>query len=118
MANQHIMHHDDAPYAAIAAGKKTMELRVNDVKRQGVKVNDTIQFVLRSDKTKTLLVRVTERVEAPTFDQLVKQTPAARLGVDAIGAATLALRLNRAYGPAEQKQFGCVGLGFSLLSAS
>lgn len=112
------MHLDDAPYAAIAAGKKTMELRVNDAKRQGVKVHDTIEFIMRSDKTKTLLVRVTERVEAPDFDKLIKQVTPARLGVDAVGAATLSLRLNRAYGAAEQKQFGCVGLGFSLLRAS
>ena len=38
------MHLDPEPYNKIAAGLKTIELRLNDEKRQMIEISDTIVF--------------------------------------------------------------------------
>ena len=40
----HVMKLKPAPFAAIQGGKKTLELRLNDEKRQKIKAGDTIVF--------------------------------------------------------------------------
>lgn len=117
MSAHHHMHLDAQPFAQIASGEKKVELRVADPKRRRLKVGDIIEFQARADSGKTLRVRVTELQHAASFESLVKLFQPAQLGVDGLALQALVLRLNRAYGD-EVQEFGCIGIGFSLLSAS
>lgn len=111
------MHLDAEPFAKIASGEKTVELRVYDPKRRRVKVGDTIEFHLRDDDAKTLLVRVTELQHAASFESLIALYKPAQLGASGVALQTMLLRLSRAYGD-EIAEHGCVGIAFSLLRAS
>ena len=44
MKEHHSMKLKPLPFAAIQSGKKVLELRLNDEKRQKIKIGDTIVF--------------------------------------------------------------------------
>lgn len=47
-----VMRLHDAPFGRIARGEKTVEVRLNDEKRRGLKVGDVVMFVSRkTDET-------------------------------------------------------------------
>ena len=42
---RHIMNLNPIPFEMIRSGKKTIELRINDEKRQFINKNDEIEFI-------------------------------------------------------------------------
>ena len=46
----HYMKLHNDPFNLIKSGTKTIELRLNDLKRQKIKVDDLIEFTNRSNK--------------------------------------------------------------------
>ena len=56
----HAMKLKPAPFAMIAAGKKTIELRLYDEKRQTIAVGDLIEFENTENSGEVLLARVEE----------------------------------------------------------
>lgn len=63
----HEMKLNPAPYAAIKTGKKNIELRLNDEKRQQVKVGDTITFSNIAIPDLKLYTRVNALHQAVSF---------------------------------------------------
>ena len=75
----HEMKLKPAPFASIKSRTKDIEMRLNDEKRQAVKVGDTIRFT--NTKTgETLLCVVLARHEYPTFRGLYERFDKTRLG--------------------------------------
>lgn len=71
----------DTPYfSEIASGEKTVELRLNDQKRQGIQVGDTIIFTKNDENTQSLSTIVTDMTLANTFAELLKKIPAGAAG--------------------------------------
>lgn len=66
----HHMRLKPAPFEQIKEGTKTLELRLNDEKRQGIRVGDDIVFVNTEDDTQTLAVRVDGLYPFSTFKEL------------------------------------------------
>lgn len=58
------------PFAKIKNGEKTSEFRVNDAKRQQIKIGDLIEFTNRDDTDNKLTVEVTHLKTYPTFKDL------------------------------------------------
>lgn len=58
------------PYKAIEEGDKTIEMRLNDEKRQQLKVGDFVIFTNSENKNKSLLIVVNELKEYPSFKEL------------------------------------------------
>lgn len=71
---RHHMKLSPVPFEQIQSGEKQYEIRLNDEKRQALKVGDEIEFSKMPDLAETLVVRVTgleyfENFEE-TFDAL------------------------------------------------
>ena len=66
---KHEMKLHNGPYKKISDGTKTIELRLNDEKRQLLKVNDLIEFTNRKTLEK-MLVEIENLYHYSSFDEL------------------------------------------------
>ena len=55
----HLFHRDKSPFERIILKEKKFEIRLNDEKRQKVKIGDKIKGVLRYDKNKFFISEIT-----------------------------------------------------------
>lgn len=109
----HPMKLNDAPFAQIAGGAKTVECRLFDEKRQQVQLGDTITFTNTSDENKTITVKVVGLLRYATFaDMFARNDPAKFGGYD---AASLTSALLKYYSLEEQSRFGVLGIEFELV---
>lgn len=56
------------PYKVMGEGHKSVEMRLNDEKRQLLKVDDFIIFTNREDKNKSLLTTIKDLKQYPSLD--------------------------------------------------
>lgn len=63
------------PFELIKSGKKVIEVRLNDEKRQKVKIGDTIVFAKLPDLNEKLRVKVLGLLHYGTFEQLYRDIP-------------------------------------------
>ena len=68
------------PFAMIASGEKTIELRLYDEKRRQISIGDTIRFSDISDASRTLLTKVKELFVFDSFEALYKALPLTECG--------------------------------------
>lgn len=66
----HQMKLQPSPFEKIKNGSKTLELRLNDEKRQLIKVGDEIEFSLAAGPDQKILVTVEDLYHFPTFKDL------------------------------------------------
>ncbi len=109
------MHHEmslrPGPFAKIAEGSKTWELRLHDEKRRLIRVGDTISFSCTQD-ARTILVRVTALCAFADFARLYAALPLTACGYPPETAATADTKDMEAYYPPEkQRQYGVLAIG-------
>ena len=75
----HYMNLHDEPFNLIKSGTKTIELRLNDSKRQKIKIGDLIEFTNRVTNEK-LIVRVVDLVKFKNFSELYKSLDKVSMG--------------------------------------
>lgn len=112
----HGMSLREEPYRAIASGRKTVELRLYDPKRQALRVGDSIRFSLvGSDESVT--ATVTEVRYFPDFETLyaalLPEVGAAGLGY-ADGEVPDPAHMLDYYSPDAIARFGVVGIGIAV----
>jgi ASC-1-like (ASCH) protein len=71
----HEMRLDPAPFEEIAFGKKLIESRLNDEKRQKIKVGDIIEFSKGPDCVEKIKVKVLELNKYKTIKDFVDNSP-------------------------------------------
>lgn len=76
----HRMKLKASPFSKIQNGSKTIELRLNDEKRQQVQVGDFIEFTQIDDASQRLTVRVTALHHFNSFAELYAALPKEKLG--------------------------------------
>ena len=76
----HQMKLKSEPFCKIKSGSKTIELRLNDEKRQRVQVGDFIEFTMLDDAAQKLTVRVTALHHFNSFAELYAALPKEKLG--------------------------------------
>ncbi len=76
----HQMKLQPNPFRKIKSGSKTIELRLNDEKRQQVQVGDFIEFTMLDDTAQKLTVRVTAVHHFNSFAELYAALPKEKLG--------------------------------------
>lgn len=109
----HDMKLNAGPFEQIKNGIKTIEVRLNDQKRRRVKPGDTIRFSKLPACSETLLVRVTERLEYPTFAELYASAEPEQFGGE--NAGQLLRETYAIYTPEREKECGVLGLRIELL---
>lgn len=64
---KHSMGLYEDPFYSIQAGRKTVEVRLNDEKRRQLTIGDSIEFTLVPNSQKTLTVEIVSLTRYPTF---------------------------------------------------
>ncbi len=111
---EHIMRLDVEPFNLIKNGKKKVEYRLNDEKRQKIKVGDTITFIKRPLEDESIKVKVTDLkhyntlldMYSDTFDMYLYKkykTPE-----DAVKDTTY-------YSAEDISKYGCLGIFIELI---
>lgn len=75
----HYMKLHNNPFNLIKSGTKTIELRLNDLKRQKIKVDDLIEFTNRITDEK-MVVRVVDLIKFNNFSDLYKNFSKVSMG--------------------------------------
>lgn len=99
------------PFALIAQGLKTIELRLNDEKRQQLRVGDVIEFSLYTDPSKTLSAQVVALHHFDSFEQLYRGLPLERCGYlpHEISSAN-PQDMEQYYSRSQQEKYGVLGI--------
>lgn len=104
------------PYERIAVGKKTLELRLFDEKRQKLMVGDTIRFSKLPDLSDKLLVEIIGLHRYESFDELLTEIGLDYLGHDKTKNEVLN-SLQKIYTPEQEKKYGVLGIQITLIDA-
>ena len=75
----HFMKLKPEPFKAIKIGMKDIEMRLNDEKRQTIKIGDFIEFT-NTESGEILKVKVINKHHFSSFDDLYKSFDKSRLG--------------------------------------
>ena len=111
----HYMNLKPDPFALIASGKKTVELRLYDEKRQLIKPDDIIIFSNTQTPTETLSVKVKKLHTFRSFAELYQALPLEQCGYRSEELADASPKdMDIYYSPAQQAQFGVVGIEITL----
>lgn len=112
LKNKLVMHLDNEPFSLIKDGHKTIEVRLNDIKRQSIQLGDIIKFI--NNKTGQIIeVNVVNLLRYPDFDSLFDSCDIYNFGSN---NKTLSLEKMRDYYSREdEKKLGVLGIKIELL---
>ncbi len=96
------------PFNSIKTGTKTIEMRLNDEKRQLLKEKDLIEFTNRTT-LETILVQIVKLYKYSSFDELYKHFDKVSLGYDKDDIAN-PKDMDKYYSKEEQDKYGVVGI--------
>ena len=107
----HCMSLRPEPFRRMEAGEKTLELRLNDPKRQRLRAGDLIRFVSTAEETDVLRVRVKELLPFPDFAALYRSVDLLECGYtrEELPAAS-PKDMEAYYSPADQARWGVLGI--------
>ena len=113
---KHYMKLQAAPFALIAAGVKTVELRLYDEKRKKLTVGDEIEFT-NVESGARLCCTVVALHKFPTFAALYAAIPLLKCVYTAQNVASASpADMEQYYTKEEQRAFGVVGIEIALIS--
>lgn len=99
------------PFMKIYSGEKTVELRLNDEKRQQVKTGDFIEFSRLDNADEKIVVEVTALHHFRNFQELYKAVPKEKMGyrLDEFPDPN---HMDDYYSKDEQAKYGVLGIEF------
>ena len=111
----HQMNLDDEPFCQIANGHKTIELRLDDERRQNLKIGDYITFT-NNQSSEKIVAKIKALHKFPNFAELYKSLDLTKCGYSPDQLATASPQDMLKYYPAEkQAQYGVLGIEIQLL---
>ena len=111
----HSMKLHSAPFSMIKSGKKTIELRLLDEKRQKINAGDKIVFT-NTETGETLAASVITMHRFRTFEELYRSLPLLQCGYTPEDVDTASPGdMEAYYSMEEQKKYGVVGIKLSLI---
>jgi len=110
---KHEMKLNVEPFNKIKSGKKTIELRLNDEKRQLVKIKDLIEFTNRETGEK-ILTEVEDLLHYPSFEELYKNVDKTLIGYDKDDVVD-PHHMDKYYSKEEQEKYGALGIKLRLI---
>ena len=105
---KHNMKLNNEPYQLIKAGTKTIELRLNDEKRQLLKEKDIIEFTNRIT-LENMLVEVEKLYKYDSFEELYKHFDKISMGYSKDEDAN-PKDMEKYYSKEEQNKYGVVAI--------
>ena len=111
----HQMNLDDEPFQKIASGQKTIELRLNDERRQNLKVGDYLAFSNNESGAK-IVAEIKQLHKFANFDELYGTLDLSKCGYSSNQLANASPKDMLKYYPAEkQARYGALGIEIQLL---
>ncbi len=107
----HHLHLHPEPFTLIKSGRKIIESRLNDEKRQTFKIGDTLIFTNREDGSEIRTV-ITTLHHHSAFTELFYKLPPEKFGGD--NPSKLLKEMEIYYPRAGQEKFGVVGIEFKI----
>ena len=80
MNKTHLMHVNPDYFALLKSGGKSVEFRVNDLKRQKILAGDKINFIRQNKPNFNIILPVSKVIKSDSFNSLLKEIPPAMLG--------------------------------------
>lgn len=108
--NTHELNLASEPFEAIASGKKTIESRLFDKKRQAIQLGDTLVFKNRDDPSQTIDVQVVGLLRYRTFADMFAHGDPTKFGGES--GEWLLQQISQFYSAEEQAKYGVVGIEF------
>ena len=99
---------NNGPFKNIKNGTKTIELRLNDEKRQLLKIKDLIEFTNR-ETLEQLLVEIENLYYYPSFEELYKHFDKVAMGYKEDEEAD-PKDMEEYYSKEEQEKYGVLGI--------
>lgn len=96
-------------FSMITSGTKIIELRLNDEKRQKIKIGDKIEFSCAENIEDKLLVKVTALYKAEDFKTLCEIIDIKKAGLSGTPEEVLST-VEEFYSKEKQKKYGVVGI--------
>lgn len=99
-------------FEQIKEGSKTIEIRLNDEKRQQIKVGDKIEFSSRAEPEEKILTKVVDLIHFQTFSGLFDVYP-----LEVFGAKTKEelMDVYKYYTPEDEKKYSVLGIKIKYL---
>lgn len=107
----HEMRLHPGPFRKIQNGTQVIESRVNDEKREEIKVGDHIIFSLRPDFVEKAEVEVVELIHTSTFRELFLSRPLPEFGIED-GDMKRVENIYQYYSKEDEAKHGVVGIKF------
>lgn len=105
---------NNGPFNLIKVGKKTIELRLNDEKRQLLKIGDLIEFTNRSNEEK-LIVEIVDLLKYSSFKELYQDNDKISMGYSKDEIASYE-DMEEYYSKEEQERYGVLGIKIKNIS--
>ena len=105
----HQMKLKSSPFEKIKSGRKTIELRLNDEKRQKVQIGDFIEFSCLDNPDDRIQTRVTALHHFSTFAELYASLPKEKLGYTASETPAPG-HMDEYYSRENQEKYGVIGI--------
>lgn len=104
----HHMHLHLSTFTRIRNGKKSIEVRLLDEKRQQMAVGDIVEFTNRDNNTETFTKTITQLITAPSFKTLLEKIslPAADFASLEAGLEELSIY----YSEEEEEKLGTIAI--------
>lgn len=115
----HLFYLNNLPFFKIYSGTKTIELRLNDEKRQKLKIGDTIIFTNRDDERQIVSVRVTALHRFDSFEELYAALPLDKCGYSGQELAYASAEdMLEYYSERDIKKYGVLGIEFETIDGT
>lgn len=113
---KHNMKLNAEPFEAIRNGSKTIELRLNDEKRQLIKIDDEIVFTQIGDNERTIHCKVMDLFCFKSFAELYDSLPLTKCGyTDETVLQATPEDMNKYYSKEQQEKYGVLGIEIELM---
>lgn len=113
----HCMNLELSAFLKIANGSKTIELRLNDEKRQKIKIGDRIEFRC-SELNSVIFAEVIKLHKFPNFEQLYKALPLEKCGYSKDNLKTARYTdMEKYYTKSQIQKYGALGIGLQKITA-
>lgn len=113
---KYFMNLNSAPFNMIKSGEKTIELRLNDEKRQLISQGDEIEFINTDDNSLKLLCKVIKIYNFKSFEELYNILPLDKCGYtkEELNNAK-ASDMDLYYSKERQKKYGVLGIQIKVI---
>lgn len=105
----------EEPFNMIKEGRKVIEVRLNDKKRQNIRVGDLITFYKLPQKTERLTVKVLDKYLFEKFEQLYDNFDFYLFGCEGYTMKRMVGETYEIYTKEQEEKYGALGIRICLI---